>query len=248
MKKPYIQFLSISFLISYGVFAGLILSDIAFIDIFKGPFYLLLFILGCLGPFISSFIVYNLNNSLGGTKGFVHRFKILGNKKHIYLVPLFLVAHYGFAIILNNVYSYNSFDKFIYYIPVALIGLGSQEIGWRAILQPALEEKKGFWKSIIATGLFWSLWFLPLLFIPGFFILPQFYLHFAIYLVGISFLLTTIYKISGNILYSILLSTLIFSLYPIIVLKQTYFLLALTVLEVILSSMYKNKMIIGVKE
>lgn len=242
LKKPYSQFLSISFFISYVSFGSIVYSKTNFSSIFSNPLYLLVFILGSLGPLLGTIIVYIINKStLGGISGLIDKIKIIKNPKSIYLVPLFLIAHYGFAMILNNVYSYGSLLNFLYYFPVAFILLGSQEIGWRTILQPALEENKGFLKSTIATGLIWSLWFLPLIYIPEFFILPQFYLQFAIYLVGISFLLTRVYKNSGSILYSTLLSTLIFSLYPVILLKQSYMLAALAILEIILSSIYKDK-------
>lgn len=243
-KKPYVQFLIISFLITYICFGAIIVSQIPFIEVFSNPIYLILFLIGSLAPFISAVAVHIINKeSLGGIRGFINRLKKITYPNFIYLIPLFLIAHYGLAMILRNIYSFEGFNNLLYYIPIALVLLGSQELGWRGILQPGLEKDKGYWKSIIATGLFWSLWFLPLLFIPGFIILPQFYLQFSIYLVGLSFLLSTVYRVSGSILYAVLLSTLIFTLYPIIVLKQNYMLLLLTVLQAIIASIFKEKVI-----
>lgn len=223
-------------------FGMLVYLQISFYHIFLSPIHLFIFLIGALGPFISSLLVYLINKeTLGGLSGFLDKVKIIRNPRSIYLIPLFFTAHYGFPLILNNIHIFSRLDTLIYSIPMAFILLGSQEIGWRSILQPSLEKDRGFLKSTISTGLFWALWALPLVYIPGFFILPQFYLQFAIYLVGISFLLSTVYKVSGSIFYSIVLSTLIFSFYPIILLKQNYLLLALTILEIFISNIYREK-------
>jgi membrane protease YdiL (CAAX protease family) len=201
-----------------------------------------LFTLGCLGPIISSIIVYSLKiDSLGGLIEFKEKYLISDSKKYILLIPFFTIVHYGLNISLNNVQSYGDFKNFFISLPIMLVLFGSQEIGWRSILQPALEVKNGYWKSMISTGLIWSLWFLPLIFIPKFIILPQFYSQFAAYLVGLSFMLTIIYKSSGSILYSSLLSTCIFALYPVIIVKQGFMQVVIVFLEALIVSMVKKK-------
>ncbi|WP_315116011.1 type II CAAX prenyl endopeptidase Rce1 family protein [uncultured Clostridium sp.] len=241
MKKSSKQFLIISFIISYICFGLIVYSRITFDHIFNNPLYLSLFVLGCLGPLISSFIVHILNKEeLGGIRGFTDKLKTVKAPKAIILIPLFLIAHYGFAILLKTVYRYGSIIDFFRYLPIAII-LGSQEIGWRGIVQPGNEEKNGFWKSSIITGLFWSLWFFPLIYIPQFIILPQFYAQFAAYLVGISILLTTLYKSSGNIMYCVILSSFIFALFPVIILKQSFMLVLIALLDSIVANTFKNK-------
>lgn len=39
-------------------------------------------------------------------------------------------------------------------------GLG-EELGWRAVLQPALEQRVGSWKATLAVGAIWAYWHLP---------------------------------------------------------------------------------------
>ncbi|KAJ50087.1 hypothetical protein BD780_004194 [Clostridium tetanomorphum] len=242
MKKSSNQFLLISFIISYTCFGVIVYSKIVFKDIFTNSLYLSLFILGCLGALISAFIVHVLNKeSLGGIKGFINKFKIVKSPKSIVLIPLFLIAHYGFIILLKGVYKYGNIIEFFRYLPIMSVILGSQEIGWRGIVQPVNEEKSGFWKSSIITGLFWSLWFLPLIYIPQFIILPQFYTQFAAYLVGISILLTTLYKSSGSIIYCIILCSFIFALFPVIVLKQGFILFGIALIDAIVANIFKDK-------
>lgn len=242
MKKSVKQFLSISFAISYLCFGIVVYSRTAFGDIFSNPLYLSLFILGCLGPFISAFMVHVLNKEeLGGISGFFSKFKIVNSPKAIVLIPLFLIAHYGFAIILKNVYKFDNFMDFFRYLPLMLVILGSQEIGWRGLVQPYYEKKKGFWKSSIATGLFWSLCFLPLIYIPKFIILPQYFAHFAAYLVGIGFMLTIVYKSSDSIIYCIILSTILFALSTVIILKQSTTLVLMGLVDAIVANMFRDK-------
>jgi hypothetical protein len=233
-----------SFIISYICFGSIVYSKVVFEDIFSNSIYLSIFLLGCLGPFISSFIVYISNKEkLGGMKGFIGKLKIIKSPKNIVLIPIFLIAHYGFAVILKGVYRYGSIIDFFRYLPMMFVILGSQEIGWRGLLQPANEEKNGFWKSSITTGLFWSLWFLPLIYIPHFIILPQFYAQFAAYLVGVSLLLTTLYKSSGSIIYCVILSSSIFALSPVIVLKQGFILVGIALIDAIVASTFKDKIL-----
>ncbi|GAA0725727.1 type II CAAX endopeptidase family protein [Clostridium malenominatum] len=248
MKKSVKQFLLISFAISYPCFGVIVYSRTAFGDIFNNPFYLCLFILGCLGPFISSFIAHVLNKEeLGGIEGFKGKLKIFKSTKAIILIPLFLITHYGFAMLLKSVYKYGDIMDFFRYLPLMVVILGSQEIGWRGIVQPAFEEKKGFGKSSITTGLFWALWFLPLIYIPKFIILPQFYAQFAAYLVGIGILLTTLYKSSGSIMYCVILSSLLFALSPVIILKQSFMLVGIALVDAIVAHKFKDKVFTSAK-
>lgn len=244
LKKISNQFLLISFIISYTCFGLLIYYKVIFSDIFSNPLYLFVFILGCLGPLISSLLVHILNKEdLGGVKGFISKLKTINTPKNIILVPIFLISHYSFAILLKGVYKYGNFIDFLFYLPIVVVILGSQEIGWRGIVQPVIEEKKGFWKSSISTGLFWSLWFLPLIYIPKFIVLPQFYAQFSAYLVGISILLTTLYKASGSIIYCMILSSFIFSLFSVIILKQSSILVVIALVDAIIANTFRSKVL-----
>ena len=44
---------------------------------------------------------------------------------------------------------------------VAIIGGIGEEIGWRGVLQPALEQRFGFWRGTFFVGLLWASWHLP---------------------------------------------------------------------------------------
>lgn len=242
LKRISKQFLLISFILGYLCFGIIAYSNIIFNDIFYSPIYLPLFILGFLSPFIATIIVFTSNKDrLGGIRGLINNFKTIRSRKAIMLILIFFFSHYGLGILLKNVYIQENIGRFVLYLPTMILLIGSQEIGWRRIVQPTFEENRGYLKSIIITGLFWSLWFLPLIFIRGFMVLPQFFTQFAAYLVGISALLTSLYKASGSILYCTLLSGLIFALAPIVVFKQNFVLVFIAILEIIIGNIFKDK-------
>lgn len=242
MKKHIKQFLIITFILSYLCFGIIFFSNTTFVDIFSNPIYIVLLSLGFLSPFISTLILHVVYKSeLGGLNGFINNFKVKKSTYSIITVFALLAAHYGLASILQIVDAYGEIIDFFKYFPIILLLLGSQEIGWRSIVQPYYEEGKGYYKSIIITGLFWAVWFLPLVYIRGFFIPPQFYMQFAAYLIGLSFLLTSIYRSSKSILYPILLSSLIFGLVPVIIFELGSMLIGLAILEGLIASFFKEK-------
>ena len=143
MKNYIKHYLIISFLLGYISFGIIIISDTGFVDIFSNPFYLLLLTIGFLSPFIASLIVYAIhNNELGGIKGFKSNFKIIKSNKALILVFVLLITHYAFGIIFKNIGAYGNLIDFIKYLPFMVIFLGSQEIGWRKIIQPYFERRR----------------------------------------------------------------------------------------------------------
>lgn len=241
MKKHTKQFLIIAFILGYLCFGIILSTNTVLGEVLLNPLLLFLLVLGFLSPFISSLIVYIMNkDELGGINGFIDNFKLPKSQKSMVWIIVFLAVHYGFGIILNNVGSYGNILDFFRYFPIMFIILGSQEMGWRRIVQPSFEDGKGYYKSIIITGLLWALWFLPLVFLRGFMVLPQFYSQFAAYLVGLSFLLTSMYRSSKSILYCAILSSLIFALVPVIIFKQGFILVAIAILEAAVASFFKK--------
>lgn len=241
MNKNCKLYLLLTFIISYLSFGIIVYSRTPFREVLTNVSFLVFFIIGCLGPFFSALIVYKLDKKNLRLKLIIkNSFNLKINKEAFILIFIFIAIHYGFGIALHNIEQYGDVINFLYCLPIMLIIMGLQEFGWRGILQPSLEEINGFYKSNIATGLIWALWFFPVLFIPNFFILPVYFTQFAAYLVGISFMLALLYRSSGNILYCIILSTLIFALYPLLVFRQGFMLIAIAVIEAALVSVIKS--------
>lgn len=243
MKKICNQFLIITFAISYACFGAILYSGIHFSRLAEHPLYMALFALGFMGPFIAAIAVHGLNReTLGGIKGLWDKIIKVENSKSSYLILLFLAMHYIFAVSLKVIGDFSGFGDFIKYLPVMLVLFGSQEIGWRAIVQPRYEESKGFARSAIITGLMWSIWFLPLIFVPGFVADPNFFIQLSTYLVGISMLQATIYKKSGSILYCIIFSTLFFALYGATGLIHSNSIIFVALVDAVMTYLYNGRL------
>lgn len=89
-------------------------------------------------------------------------------------------------------------------LPLMVVGGGHEEAGWRYILQPALENRMGYAVSSLVVGAIWGLWHLPLFFIPGVGQYGQNFLLFAVYVIGLSFALGAIRKITGGVFLCVL--------------------------------------------
>ena len=79
-----------------------------------------------------------------------------------------------------------------------LVG-GNEELGWRGLLQPALEKKFSFPLATVITALVWVAWHLPLWLIPGTSqsqVSLPFYIFFCILL---SFCLAVLYKQTASV-------------------------------------------------
>ncbi|GAB6929156.1 CPBP family intramembrane metalloprotease [Paenibacillus sp. JCM 10914] len=84
-------------------------------------------------------------------------------------------------------------------LPIMIVGGGLEEVGWRLILQPNLEKKMNFTFATLLTGVVWAIWHLPLFFMKGTNQYTWNFFAFAITVIGLSFILAAIYKISGSI-------------------------------------------------
>jgi membrane protease YdiL (CAAX protease family) len=87
------------------------------------------------------------------------------------------------------------------FIGAVLIYGGNEEVGWRGIMQPALEKHMPFPFAAIITGITWAVWHLPLWLIDG---TSQYgfpFWMYAIFAVLLSFMLAGLYKRSGSVFY-----------------------------------------------
>ena len=84
-------------------------------------------------------------------------------------------------------------------IPLFFFGGGSEELGWRGVLQPELEKKMHFIPATMITTVVWTLWHAPLWFMEG---TGQSEINFGLFflaVIGLSFALATIRRVSGSV-------------------------------------------------
>jgi membrane protease YdiL (CAAX protease family) len=92
-------------------------------------------------------------------------------------------------------------------IPYDLVGGGLEEIGWRFIFQTSLEKKMPFAAMCLLTGMIWALWHLPLFWMEGTHQSEFSFFAFTIWVIGMSFFLAAIFRVSRSVLLCIVFHT-----------------------------------------
>ncbi|MBD5404486.1 MAG: CPBP family intramembrane metalloprotease [Treponema sp.] len=158
------------------------------------------YLLGGWSPTIASFFALKKNNRITNGKEWLKN--IFGFKQSV--VSYCMVVFFAVIFILPQclISGYESraplFTIFVM-IPLMLVGGGLEEAGWRYILQPELEKRLPFTVSTLIVSIIWWLWHLPLFFIQGVFQYGQNYLAFGINVLGLSFALASIRKITSSV-------------------------------------------------
>jgi membrane protease YdiL (CAAX protease family) len=155
-----------------------------------------------LSPAIASYIVLKRNNKIADFKEWLKTVFYAKNNISIYLfvvagLALYFLTHIAVS---GRVEMVLPFYTFFLSLPGNLIIGGMEESGWMYILQPELDEKYGFVLSAVFVGIIWTLWHIPLFFIPGTNHgegLINFWM-FAVQLMAFRFFNGAIYKISGK--------------------------------------------------
>ncbi len=155
-----------------------------------------------LSPAIASYIVFKKNNQIADFKEWLQAVFRVPNKIYPYLfvvaaLILYFLVHIAVSGTMEMVLP---FYTFFLSLPGCLIIGGLEEAGWSYILQPNLDRKYGYIQSSLFFGAIWTLWHIPLFFIPGTNHgdgLINFWM-FTVQLVAFRFLYGAIYKISGK--------------------------------------------------
>lgn len=122
-------------------------------------------------------------------------------------------------------------------LPMMLFGGGNEEVGWRMILQPELEEKFGFNIATIFTAIIWWIWHLPIFFIKGIANINMNYFLFGIMCLTLSYALATVRKVSKGIFPCVLTHCLINGLSAVFLFTFSWTSCIATLIVTIISSM-----------
>ena len=224
-KKLVFQYLLLTFsivLFSWGLLV--VLGHLGFSV--NNHFWLYVpYILGGLSPTIASYIVLKKNNEITGIKEWIKNlFRIKTSIKfYIFTILLYSIIPIMFLLIPPGVERIEPLYMFFAFLPIMVIGGGLEEAGWRYILQPELDKKFGFILSSIIVAPIWALWHLPLFFIQG---VGQYGTSFGIFtigVIGLTFVLGAIRKITGSVFLCILFHSMVNAGYGIFIITQTLY-------------------------
>lgn len=94
---------------------------------------------------------------------------------------------------------------FILFMPMMILGGGLEEVGWRGVFQPLLEKRFTFLISALIEGVIWSIWHLPLWFVPNTSQGSYDFLAFTLYCITLGLTLAAAYRLTNCIWVTVLL-------------------------------------------
>jgi len=221
--KIAIKTIALTFCITWGL-AGIILVANQFGHLkFGTPLNTALFLIGVCAPAIAAFVILPKNNVITA-KGLLKATFAIKQPLVMYLLTFGLVVIYFGVAVLTGVFEY---DYPIYLsllsFPLMILAGGLEEVGWRFVLNPALERKLPFALACLITGVVWSVWHLPVFFIEG---SPQAGMDFFIFSIasiGLSFAYAAIYRISKSVWLCVLIHALNNALYGSFIMRVEIF-------------------------
>jgi len=204
------RFFLITFMWSWIIWTPLVLGSLKIIPVTDKTLSILTFpviMLGVFGPLAGALSVLQHEQGKGSSGKYLRSFLDLRLGWKAYTIPIIIFGGSTFiAWFLPELFGEKRLSMLLpsvwTFIPYLLImiflGGGQEEFGWRGYALPLLERKFGVWLANIFLGIIHALWHLPLWFITG---TSQSFMNFGgfiLLIVGYSFILSWIRKISGN--------------------------------------------------
>ena len=207
-KKIVFQFIALTFLIAVLSWGICTLSG-SFGYTVKNAQWLYVFVAFCaFSPTIASYVVLKKNNEVNGFKEWLKNIFTVKCSLRSYLFVLILCVVFLIPQIIFGSEEVQPFYMFFALLPATLIFGGIEEAGWRYVLQPELDKKFRLILSSIIVAVIWASWHI-LVFLPQGRIesIPWFAL-FAIDILGQSFALGAIIRITKSVFLCVLFHTL----------------------------------------
>lgn len=205
-----VRFFVITFIWSWICWTPLVLGSlkiIPFTDKLLSSLTLPVIIIGVFGPLAGALSVLHLEQGNDSSRKYLRRFLDLRLGWKVYFIPVLIFGGSTFIAWFSPEFSGEErlpmlLPSIWIFIPYLLfmifLGGGQEEFGWRGYALPLLERKFGIWLANMILGIIHAFWHLPLWFITG---TSQSYMNFGgfiLLIVGYSFILSWIRKISGN--------------------------------------------------
>lgn len=236
-KKLVKEFLIITFAIMIIFWGGCALISQIFDLTVNNVFLRIMHIIGGFSPTIASYISLKRNNKVNTFKEWLKKIFDVKHNILVYgLIILFVLIYYILGCSINGFEFGAPLFMLIIILPMMLFGGGNEEVGWRMILQPELEEKFGFNIATIFTAIIWWIWHLPIFFIKGTANINMNYFLFGIMCLTLSYALATMKKVSKGVFPCILTHCLINGLSAIFVFNFSWISCIVTLIATIISS------------
>ena len=124
-------------------------------------------------------------------------FNIQTSYKHYLLAFFLIILDFSFLFFWGKIVQFIWYLPFLMFFKFIVFG-GLEEIGWRYVFQPLLQEKFHYFQATILTFIIWSIWHLLFFYIDGSLATLQ-TLPFLIGLLTNSFILSALYIKTKNL-------------------------------------------------
>lgn len=205
-KKRFIGFLLYSFIIAWG--AELALIFLYNINLIRGvPMQIIHFCTIGFGagmaPAYAALIVKK-KDSVNLQSFIKDIFKTANLRQCIIVLVVFAIIQLV-ACVVQEEYIGNPWYFFILYMPIMLLGGGLEEVGWQDVFQPLLQNRFPFLISTVIGGVIWSIWHLPLWFVPNTSQSSYSFAAFTLFCITLETTLAAAHRITKSIWVSVLL-------------------------------------------
>lgn len=157
-----------------------------------------------LAPAYAAFIVQRKQTGIKLRVFYKQVFHTSNVSRSIVFLLVFAAIQFA-ACVVQESYLGNPWYLFILFMPMMIWGGGLEEIGWRGVFQPLLEKRFSFLIAALIEGVIWSIWHLPLWFIPNSTQSDMNFIAFALYCIILGLTLAAAYRMTRCIWVTILI-------------------------------------------
>lgn len=157
-----------------------------------------------MAPAYAAFIVQKKYAGISFKESCKQIFHTKNLRKTVLFLLLFAVIQWG-ACITQESYLGGPWYLFILFMPMMILGGGLEEIGWRGVFQPLLEKRFSFPAAALIEGLIWSIWHLPLWFVPNTSQGDMNFAAFTLYCITLGLTLAAAYRLTGSLWAAVLI-------------------------------------------
>lgn len=157
-----------------------------------------------MAPAYAAFIVRKKQSGITFKEFYKQIFYTVNTRKTVVFLMVFALIQFESCMVQED-YLGNPWFLFILFMPMMILGGGLEEIGWRGVFQPLLENRFSFFAAALIEGAIWSVWHLPLWLVPNTSQGAMDFTAFTLYCITLGLTLAAAYRLTKSVWVTILI-------------------------------------------